>query len=153
VADLYRNDGIHHLTRQPHEVVASVHVPARGWRSTYWKLRRRGSFDFPVLSVALAARLASDGAVEEARIVLGAIGSWPMDMQDAARSLTGSPLTDEKIAEAADLAAKPARPMDNTDFGLHWRKKIAREFVTYALKEIRGDDVKNLRRRVSRLLL
>ena len=25
-----------------------------GWRSTYWKLRRRGSFDFPVLGVAAA---------------------------------------------------------------------------------------------------
>ena len=27
-----------------------------GWKSTYWKLRSRGSFDFPVLSVAAAAR-------------------------------------------------------------------------------------------------
>ena len=27
-----------------------------GWRSTYWKLRRRGAFDFPVLSVAAAVK-------------------------------------------------------------------------------------------------
>src|SRR6266571_5866223 len=54
---LYRNDGIHYLTRDPKEILTSVYVPpSPGARSTYWKLRRRGSFDFPVLSVAAAAR-------------------------------------------------------------------------------------------------
>jgi 4-hydroxybenzoyl-CoA reductase subunit beta len=153
VAALYRNDGIHYLTRQPYELIASIHVPMPGWRSTYWKLRRRGSFDFPVLSVAAAARLASDGTVEAAKVVLGAVGSCPLDMEDAARLLTGAALTDEKIAEAAELASRPARPMDNTDFSLHWRKRVARTFISYALKEIRGDDVRDLRRRVSRLVL
>src|SRR5262249_52800510 len=53
VADLYQNDGIHYLTRRPGELLVSVDVPPLdGWRSAYWKLRRRGSFDFPVLSVA-----------------------------------------------------------------------------------------------------
>ena len=28
-----------------------------GWRMTYWKLRRRGSFDFPILGVAAAVKL------------------------------------------------------------------------------------------------
>ena len=59
VADLYNNDGIHYLTRRPDEILTAVHLPdAAGWRSTYWKLRRRGSFDFPVLSVAAAAKIA-----------------------------------------------------------------------------------------------
>src|SRR5436305_5775526 len=42
IADLYRNDGIHYLTRQPHEILTAVHLPdLTGWRTTYWKLRRR----------------------------------------------------------------------------------------------------------------
>src|SRR5438034_8482157 len=74
VSDLFRNDGIHYLTRQPTEILEAVQVPAlSGWRSTYWKLRRRGSFDFPVLSVAAAARIATDGTIEAVRIVLGAV--------------------------------------------------------------------------------
>src|SRR5690606_29826837 len=49
--DLYVNDGMHYLTRRPDEILTAVHLPsADGWRSTYWKLRRRGSFDFPVAS-------------------------------------------------------------------------------------------------------
>ncbi|HYA46694.1 MAG TPA: FAD binding domain-containing protein, partial [Burkholderiales bacterium] len=44
--DLYRNDGIEYLARKPEEILTQVQLPdSRGWKSTYWKLRRRGSFD------------------------------------------------------------------------------------------------------------
>jgi hypothetical protein len=43
--------------------------------------------------------------------------------------------------------------MDNTDFTLVWRKRVTRDFVEYALRELRGDDMRDARRRVSRLLL
>jgi 4-hydroxybenzoyl-CoA reductase subunit beta len=154
LAEMYRNDGIDYLTRKPAEILAQVHLPPLdGWRSTYWKLRRRGSFDFPVLSVAAAVKIGSEGAVEDARIVLGAIASRPLETPDAARSLIGSRLTDEAIDRAASLAAQPARPMDNTDFSLHWRKRVARDFVGYALRELRGDDMRAVRRRISKQLL
>ena len=61
--------------------------------------------------------------------------------------------TDDMIAQAAQLAAKPAKPMDNTDFNLLWRKRVMRDFVTYALRELRGDDTREVRRRVARMLL
>ncbi|MBI3402594.1 MAG: FAD binding domain-containing protein [Acidobacteria bacterium] len=151
LSDLYRNDGIHYLTRQPNEILTAVHLPeSTGWRSAYWKLRRRGAFDFPVLSAAAAAKIAGDGTVESARIVLGAVSSRPIEVAPAASLLVGHALTDEAIARAADAAAQPSRPMDNTDFTLVWRKRMTRVFVTYALRELRGDDVRDLRRRVSR---
>jgi 4-hydroxybenzoyl-CoA reductase subunit beta len=154
LADLYRNDGIHYLTRRPMEILTAVHLPrADGWRSTYWKLRRRGAFDFPVLSVAAAARIGPDGAVEAARIVLGAVASQPVEAPAAGAALAGQPLTDQQIERAADLAANPARPMDNTDFTLVWRKRMTRAFVTYALRELRGEDMRDVRRRIARQLL
>jgi 4-hydroxybenzoyl-CoA reductase subunit beta len=154
VADLYRNDGIHYLTRRPGELLVSIDVPPLGgWRSTYWKLRRRGSFDFPVLSVAAAARFNDDGTVANVRIVLGAVASSPIVVQNIADELRGRALTDERIAAVAELASVPARPMDNTDFSLVWRKRLTRTFVTYALRELRGDDVGAERRRVARQLL
>src|SRR5438309_1312765 len=79
LADLYNNDGMLYLHRKPDEILAEVLLdPMHGWRSTYWKLRRRGSFDFPVLSVAAAARFSADGVVEEARIVVGSVASRPL---------------------------------------------------------------------------
>jgi 4-hydroxybenzoyl-CoA reductase subunit beta len=154
LSELFNNDGIRYLTRRPDEILTSVHLPdARGWCSTYWKLRRRGAFDFPVLSVAAAIRMETDGAIGDARIVLGAVASRPVEASEAAAALVGQRLTDATIANAAERAAVPARPMDNTDFTLVWRKRVTREFVTYALRELRGDDVRGLRRRVSRLVV
>ena len=142
LADLYHNDGLHYIARKPNEILAEVLVdPLQGWKSTYWKLRRRGSFDFPVLSVAAAVRLASNAVVEDARIVIGSAASRPLLAEEAARSLVGRALDSNSIANAATLAARVAKPLDNTDFDMSWRKKVTREFVTYALRELRGEDV------------
>jgi CO/xanthine dehydrogenase FAD-binding subunit len=138
------------MARRPDEILSEVELPPPGWKSAYWKLRRRGSFDFPVLSVAAAVRMAPDGTVAEARVVLGAVASCPLLSPEAAEALRDKPLSDAAIAEASDLAAVRAKPMDNTDFTLHWRKRVTREFVGYALRELRGDDVRALRRRIAR---
>src|SRR5215471_14199166 len=51
-AGLYNNDGINYLHKMPGELLTEVHLPPlRGKRAVYKKLRRRGSFDFPVLGV------------------------------------------------------------------------------------------------------
>lgn len=153
LAELYRNDGIDHLARRRDEILTAVELPpAQGWRSCYWKLRRRGSFDFPVLGVAAAARLDDDGTVRDARVVLGAVASRPL-LTDAGDFLAGRRLDDDTIAEAAVLAASRAKPMDNTDFDLYWRKRVVGEYVRHALREIRGDDVREVRLRTARQAL
>ena len=71
--------------------------------------------------------------------MFGAVGSHPVAATGAAARLRGRPLTDEVIAEVADEASRLAKPLDNTDFQLGYRKRLARRFVTEALKELRGD--------------
>ena len=150
VAELFANDGMHYLTRERDEILTAISVPKRdGRRSAYWKLRRRGSFDFPVAAAAVAATL--DGPdVVDARIVLGAVASRPLECERAAARLRGQRLSDEVIAEASMLAADIAKPMDNTDFELVWRKTMARTLVADALRDIRGDDVRGRRRQFAR---
>jgi 4-hydroxybenzoyl-CoA reductase subunit beta len=142
VSQLYKDDGIDYLARRPDEVLASVRLgdPA-GWRSTYWKLRRREAFDFPVLSVAAAVKLDGDRVVD-ARIVFGAVASHPVSVD--ASLLIGTTLDDASIERVADAASRFAKPLDNTDFTLGWRKRVARAYVTGALKELRGDDLQAL---------
>ncbi|HXZ52431.1 MAG TPA: hypothetical protein VEH51_10560, partial [Burkholderiales bacterium] len=122
---------------------------AAGWKSTYWKLRRRGSFDFPVLGVAAAVKMNGE-VVEEARIALGAVASRPFLVDKAGAALAGRKLSDEVIAEAAATVASRAKPMDNTDMDLYWRKEVATSFAGYALKELRGDDMRATRVRIAR---
>jgi len=141
---------VNYLTRRPNEILTEISLGSlEGWKSTYWKLRRRSSFDFPVLSVAAAARMAKGGVVEEARIVLGAVASRPLLADEAAKSLMGRSLDQETIAKAAALASRLAKRVSNTDFDMSWRKKVTSEFVTYALRELRGDDMRAERRQLS----
>jgi 4-hydroxybenzoyl-CoA reductase subunit beta len=136
-ARFYHNVGINYLTKQPDEVLAAVRLPAPdGWDAVYHKLRRRGSFDFPVLGVAAWVRW-DGGRVVEARIVLGGVASWPQEVPEAGAALAGTDLSDEGVAAAADAAYRPAKPMDNTDFDLSWRKQMTRVYVTRALEELR----------------
>jgi 4-hydroxybenzoyl-CoA reductase subunit beta len=148
VEDLYRNDGIEYLSRRPDEILTEVRVPS-GWNSTYWKLRRRGSFDFPILGVAAALKFAGD-MVEEARIALGGVASRPFLVEKAGEFLKGKKLTDEVIAEASELVANRAKPMDNTDMDLYWRKEVTDDFAAYALRELRGDDMRDMRLKTAR---
>ena len=143
-ARFYHNDGINYLTKQPDEILAAVRLPPPdGWDAVYHKLRRRGSFDFPVLGVAAwvkwqrGSRNAERETVAEARIVLGGVASWPQEMPEAAAALAGTALEDAAIAAAAEAAYRPAKPLDNTDFDLSWRKQMTRVYVTRALEELR----------------
>jgi len=151
VADLYNNDGVNYIKRRPDELLTEVIVDSlRGWKSTYWKLRRRSSFDFPVLSVAAAIRPDAQGHVDEARIVIGSTASQPLVASETQNFLQGRSLDRETIAEAAALAARIAKPLDNTDFDMSWRKKVTAEFVAYALRELRGDDMRTERESITR---
>jgi 4-hydroxybenzoyl-CoA reductase subunit beta len=135
-AALYRDDGIEYLAKEPHEVLTALRLPAAaGLRSAYVKLRRRGSIDFPIAGVAVAASI-DGGTVEWARLALSGVGSQPVEAAAAGEFLAGRTLTPEVVAEAAELAARPAKPLDNTDLTHFWRKRMVRVLVEQALQKV-----------------
>jgi 4-hydroxybenzoyl-CoA reductase subunit beta len=134
VAALYRDDGIDYLAKRPHEVVTALRLPpADGARTAYVKLRRRGSIDFPIAGAGVALWFEGP-VVTRARVVLSAVGSHPVEATAADAFLAGRELGPEVIAEAAELAAKPAKPLDNTDLTHFWRKRMVRVVVEQALE-------------------
>jgi 4-hydroxybenzoyl-CoA reductase subunit beta len=149
--DFYNNDGIDYLKRRPDEILSEIRIPS-GFKSTYWKLRRRGAFDFPVLGVGAAIKMNKD-IVEDARIALGAVASRPFLVDKANQFLKGKSLNDEVIEEASRLVASRAKPMDNADLDLYWRKDVTSAFATYALRELRGDNMSEVRLRIARQLV
>jgi 4-hydroxybenzoyl-CoA reductase subunit beta len=146
IENLYKDDGIEYLAKRPEEIVAGVLLTkeARHCRSAFWKLRRRGSIDFAVLSSAVALWTDESGVVERARIYLGAVSSQPVAAQEASDFLVGKALNPETIAEAARLARKPSYPMDNTDFAPQWRGAMVVKYTEAALREAAGLPVERL---------
>ncbi len=151
VEDLFRDDGIDYLAKQPDEVLTEILLPAdsahaeggagdetTSCRAAYWKLRRRGSIDFAVLSVSVAVWTDSSGVVTEARIYLGSVASQPSAATQAAAALLGRPLAADSIAEASRLARRAATPLDNTDFQAQWRGTMVGRYVESSLRECAG---------------
>lgn len=136
--DLYNNDGIQYLNKRPDELLTEIHLPPRnGLRAVYKKLRRRGAFDFPVLGVAAALDVAADGTVRAAKLILGGVSPAPIEVSEAQQALIGKPLDIARINEAAEACYLKARPLDNTDYVMGWRKQMARPYVKRALEELR----------------
>jgi len=148
IEGLYNDDGINYLAKRPDEIVTDILVPGASdsarCRSAFWKLRRRGTIDFAVLSAAVALWTDPAGVVLNARIYLGAVGSQPVPATESAQFLIGKPLTAETIAEAARLARKPAYPMDNTDFQPQWRGAMVVKYTEAALRDAAGLPVERL---------
>lgn len=139
-SNLYVDDGMEYLSKSPDEILVSIHLPPRdGWRMAYWKLRRRGSIDFPILGVAVALKMGADGVCRDARMVLGAVASRPVDVSDDLREMVvGEPITREVVDGVAQKAYRPAKPLDNTDMHLSYRKKMAKKYIAGALSEAAG---------------
>jgi 4-hydroxybenzoyl-CoA reductase subunit beta len=140
VHDLYCDDGMSYLGKRHDEIVTHILLPpvAAGLVMRYVKIRRRGAFDFPILGVAVALRVDDTGLCTEARIVLGAVASAPLLASKAAAVLVGQRLTREVIDAAAQAAFQPAKPWDNTDLTLSYRKKMVRVHVARVLCQLAG---------------
>ena len=135
VAALYRDDGIDYLAKQPFEVVTALRLPPPdGTKTSYVKLRRRGSIDFPIAGAAVALTL--DGpTVTSCHIVLSAVASHPLEAAEAGEFMVGKRMDEETVRAAAEMAAKPAKPLDNADLSHFWRKRMVRVVVEQALRK------------------
>jgi 4-hydroxybenzoyl-CoA reductase subunit beta len=132
-AELYRDDGIDYLGKRPEEVLTAIRLPIEpGVRTAYVKLRRRGSIDFPIAGAAVALRMEGDQVIS-CRIGLSAVASHPLEVPAAGEFLAGKRLSKESVAAAAEIAAKPAKPLDNADLTHFWRKKMVRVVVERAI--------------------
>jgi xanthine dehydrogenase YagS FAD-binding subunit len=102
---------------EPGEVVTAITLPAStaARHSHYLKVRDRASFEFAVVSAAVA--LDMDGArIRQARIALGGVGTKPWRVPRVEAALAGSSLEPAALRRAAALAAQGAQGRGHNDF-------------------------------------
>jgi 4-hydroxybenzoyl-CoA reductase subunit beta len=138
--DLYRDDGIDYFTKAQDEVLKGLLISPEslGWRNVYLKLRRRGSFDFPILGVAATMDTDDQGECRHVSVVLTAVASAPKVVPEAATLLQGKKITKELIDIVADAAAKISHPLDNADLDYWYRKRMAKVYTQRALAQLVG---------------
>lgn len=132
IREFYR--GVRQVDLAPDEMLAEIRVPtaAPGERGIFLKLRLRQALAISLVNAAVIVRM-ERGTVTRARIALGSVAPTVIRACEAEGVLVGGPLTEERIAEAAALAAQAAVPIDDIRAGAEYRREMARVLVRRAL--------------------
>lgn len=120
VEDLFRLPGTTpHLehTLPPAELIIDVRVPHGRFalRARYLKVRDRSSYEFAVVSAAVALDIESD-VIREARIACGGVGTKPWRMRACEKALAGRPADRASFEQAARLSLDGAEARSGNAF-------------------------------------
>ena len=117
----------------PGELIAAILVPASAAasRSRYVKVRDRASFEFAVVSAAVALDL-QGGVVRDAWIAMGGVGTRPWRMPQVESALVGKPAADATWDAAAGRAAEGAQPARRNAFKLKLMQRTVRRALQMA---------------------
>lgn len=120
---------------RPGELIRAVAVPVAGGRQSWQKLGLKRGGAIAVVSVAIRLGVDAAGRCTTARIALGAVAPRPFRAAAAEAALVGGPLSPERIAQAAALAASAARPITDVRGGSDYRTAMVRALVARGLAQ------------------
>ncbi|MBI4523647.1 MAG: FAD binding domain-containing protein [Deltaproteobacteria bacterium] len=118
------------------EIVKEVEIPVpkNETRFSFQKFRSQ-EVDFPLASVAVSARRGADGVVEEARIVLGALGCAPLRVRSAEDFLQGRK-PGEALDSVVDLCRREAQFINNVHVAPNIRSRVLTKLVKGCIAEV-----------------
>lgn len=123
----------HETTIGADEVITAVTIPAQpaGARGVYLKLMERQAWAYALVSAATQMTL-RDGAVEQARVVLGGVANTPRRLHAVEAMLHGQAITPELAARAAEQAIEGATPLAHNGYKLQQARELTRRAIHQA---------------------
>ncbi len=99
------------------EFLKSVFVPAPkpGRKGTYVKLKERGTWDFALVSAAVAGTI-TGGVFSEIAIVMGGVAPVPWRLKKAEDAIRGQPANEALVTRAAEAALADAVPLEENAY-------------------------------------
>lgn len=124
---------------EPDEIITKIQLPYSGnLVGSCQKLRIREAIDFPLASVAVVLDVNEAKICRKARVILGAVGSAPVEASGAEEVLQGKRVDDRVIEEAAEEAFKTAHPVANLGIDAVYRRKMIPVLFRRAIKQALG---------------
>lgn len=132
--DLYTGKGEEPIALEAGEILTEVEIPAPAapWGGDYQKLRYRGAMDFPLVGVA-AVLSWNGGSCARAKVVLTAVASAPVVVEEASKLLEGQKPDGQAIAQAAEVTYEVAHPVANVGSTSLYRRKMVRVMTKRAI--------------------
>ncbi|WP_046118260.1 FAD binding domain-containing protein [Ensifer aridi] len=120
VEELFRLPGdTPHLehTLLPGELIMEIRVAGgpHSHRARYLKVRDRASYEFALVSAAVALSI-EGGVIRQARLAVGGVGTRPWRLRNCEAALAGKRPERQAFEEAAQLATQGARPLHHNQF-------------------------------------
>lgn len=119
------------------EMVVGFTIPNFGTNNgtAYKKYAIRGDTDIAIVGVGARLRVDPQGAVAEARLVLGAVAPVPLRIPDVENLLIGNKLDDELAAKVAVAAGEACNPISDARATAGYRREMIRVWVKHVLRE------------------
>ncbi len=137
--DYYRADGIHHIVKEPEELMIAVRIPLAQSprRATYTKWSVRQSIDFPLVSAALRFDLETDsphGVVTAVKVVVGVLNPRPR-VVGKLDDVLGKKLSDPAVARIVSEAVhKQCKPLENVPYEAPYRRSMLKVLTRRAVE-------------------
>jgi xanthine dehydrogenase YagS FAD-binding subunit len=114
---------------EPNEVLREIKIPLtkKGDKSTYHKIKERGSWDFCIVSAAVKGTV-SGAIFRDMKIVLGGVAPVPWRLSKAENILKGKKITEDMVREAAREGLKEAKPLEENGY----KKELVEAILTRA---------------------
>ena len=103
---------------EPGEIVTDILLrkPPENMKSSYRKIRARRSWDFALVSVALALTFEGDKVADGSRVVFGGVAPIPWRSREVEKVIIGKTLNPEIIEKASEAAIRGAQPMTQNEY-------------------------------------
>lgn len=136
--------GVRKTVMQADEMLVDISFPAltKTQRGTFIKLALRRAQAISLVNVAIILDLKA-GSVKSASITFGAVAPTIVHAPEAETYLVGKKLTDEVIAQAAELAMDATHPIDDIRSSAAYRREMVKVITSRGLKSIKDKTEQN----------
>jgi len=122
-----------HNSLEAGDLVLKVEVPVQQRRSAYLQVSEKSMFDWALVSCAAAAKV-EGGKFSQAKVVLGAVGNVPYQVEAANRLLEGQVLDDALAAKVADAILANAHAQSQNGYKI----QMARTLIRRSLAQLKA---------------
>jgi xanthine dehydrogenase YagS FAD-binding subunit len=115
---------------RPGELLTAIRVPATwaGAEFYFEKVRERQVWDFPLVNVAAALKVAN-GTIQGSRIVVNAVAAHPMRLKSVEDAVVGKPRNEETATMAGELAVRGAQPLAHNGYKIPLMRNLVKRVI------------------------
>ncbi len=126
-----KSDKEREYTLTPNEVLTAISIPMRGLKNGTYEIRHRQGLDWPYVTASVAYSQ-KDGAISEAKVVLGHVAATPWVAKAASNALKNAKLDQASVDKAAESAVEGAKPLSKNRYKVQMVKTAVKRALAAA---------------------